>query len=564
MVGLCRLCAAVRKKDMLIPMNLDICQKVRECFGIEMCNSGDKLPKCACGICLETLQNTFSFFQKVKESQESLALLLSSSKDEKSETVNEVCVRLNESELTNSQITAQYIESVKDNKIKEVDIETDNVLTLDSMELNMQMIHRCIEEDGDDEYQSLEILNVMDVNSSLTDMDDRVGGESLSQLSENSTDVKIETYFLEDVDDDLEEGSEVNEETDTKSRDLNENNLKPTIIEILPANNCVINCSKSFETTEANNVQVNEWKLYTWICHSCSKICETFAALRLHAKENHEVHETNYLQFKCADCQKLCVHYNKFLNHVRFRHYPELSLRCDACDIQQESYQQLAAHRENCAAAQQYPLVDLCNICGKSFHSRNATLVHSRAQHNEEHSDKTNWHQCTQCEKKFKRVANLRAHEHIHSGLKEFACDICDRKFRQKHNLEVHLYTHINERVFECKICNKSLKTSNSLEKHQLIHKDIKKFACDYCDKEFRTKDAKLSHERIHTGEKPFKCKYCDRCFRFRSGLMGHINLHTGNRPYSCQDCSRQFTNWGNMNKHLKRCSKRQSSGKST
>ncbi|XP_014100196.3 zinc finger protein 485 [Bactrocera oleae] len=547
MVGLCRLCAAIRKKDMLIPMNLDIYQKLRECFGIEMCNTGDKLTKCACGICLETLENAFSFFRKVKESQESLALLLNSSKNDKLEIINEVCIRLNDND-----------------EIKGGNVETDNVLTLDSMELNMQMVHRCIE-DVDDEYQSLQILNVMDVNSSLSDLDNKAGQESPSQISENGADVKIETYFLEDVEDVLEEESELNEETTyTKSRESNESNFKSTVIEILPVNNTVSNCSKSIEATESNSVQVFEWRLYTWICYSCSEACETFAALLLHAKEKHEVQAVNYLQYKCADCQKICAHYNKFLNHVRFRHHPELSLRCDACDVQQESYQQLAAHRENCAATQQYPLVDLCNICGKSFYNRTATLVHSRAQHNEEHSDRTNWHQCTQCHKKFKRLANLRAHEHIHSGLKEFVCDICDRKFRQKHNLEVHLYTHINERVFECKICNKSLKTSTSLEKHQLIHKDIKKFACDYCDKEFRTKDAKLSHERIHTGEKPFKCKYCDRGFRFRSGLMGHINLHTGDRPYSCQDCNRQFTNWGNMNKHMKRCHNRQSSGKST
>lgn len=109
---------------------------------------------------------------------------------------------------------------------------------------------------------------------------------------------------------------------------------------------------------------------------------------------------------------------------MRFRHHPELSLRCDACDVQQESYQQLAAHRENCDATHLYPLLDLCNICGKSFHNRNATLVHSRVQHNEEHSDETKWHQCAQCDKKFKRVANLRAHEHIHSGTSGYFAQI--------------------------------------------------------------------------------------------------------------------------------------------
>ncbi|XP_011190935.2 zinc finger protein 62 homolog [Zeugodacus cucurbitae] len=556
MVGLCRLCAALRKKDTLIPMTFDIYQKLRECFSMEMCNTVDKLPKCACVICLEALQNAYSFFQKVKESQESLTLLLNSSKNDKFENINDVCIRLNDNELNTSPTTAQYTEAPKD-EIKENSIETDNVL-IDAMELNMQILDRCIE-DIDNEYQAVEILNVMDVNSLLSDIDDRAS-DTLSQLSENSTDVKIETYFLEDVEDVLEEESE-GEATGAESENLHENNFTPTIIEILPANNCGSSCSKSIETTEPNNIQILKWKLYTWMCYSCSETCESFAALLLHAKEKHEVQDVNYLQYKCADCQKICVHYNKFLNHVRFRHHPELSLRCDACDVPQESYQHLAAHRETtCKAAHLYPLVDLCNICGKSFHNRNATLVHARAQHIEE----TKWHQCAQCDKKFKRLANLRAHEHIHSGLKEFTCNICDRKFRQKHNLEVHVYTHIKERIFECKICNKSLKTSTSLEKHQLIHKDIKKFNCDYCDKEFRTKDAKLSHERIHTGEKPFKCKYCERSFRFRSGLMGHINLHTGERPYSCQECSRQFTNWGNMNKHMKRCHNRQSSEKST
>ncbi|XP_053968705.1 zinc finger protein 267-like [Anastrepha ludens] len=560
MVGLCRLCAAVRKRDMLIPMAVDVHQKLRECFALEMCQPGDKLPKRACAICLDTLQNAYNFFKKVQESQELLTVLFDELKEESNKN-SEVCMRLNE------EIDAKFhsTDVVKEDSVKNTDINGKRIIVSDSIQLNVELVKGNHERDEFEEYHVMESEELMRVET-LSINSERSGAKSPNQLSDSST--EVETYILEeeeDLEQEQEQIYELEPERLLKKDDkVTDSNCKSTIIEIIPSTNDDSRYSKCLQAEDNDKIQVAEWSAYSWVCYSCSETCENFFALLLHCKENHNIIDANYMKYKCADCHKICTHYNKFLNHIRFRHNPELSLRCDVCDAQHESYSQLALHRETtCAAAQSYPSIDLCSKCGKSFHNRNGTMVHARAQHTEGNSDEIKWLSCAQCDRKFKRVANLRAHEHIHSGLKEYMCEICDRKFRQKHNLEIHLYTHINDKVFECKICKKSLKTSASLEKHQQIHKDIKKFVCDYCDKEFRTKDAKLSHERIHTGEKPFKCIYCDRCFRFRSGLMGHINIHTGERPYSCQDCSRQFTNWGNMNKHMKRCHKRDSGEKS-
>ncbi|XP_036328092.1 zinc finger protein 665-like isoform X2 [Rhagoletis pomonella] len=546
MVGLCRLCAAVRKTDMLIPMSVDVCQKLRQCFAMEMCQPEDKLPRRACANCIEALQNSFTFFKKLQEAQETLALLFDESNKESSENIGEICLRINTNNKLEKEGNTKCETAVLSADLKDVAVGNntngDRLPILLPTQFNVDIG----QENAD--FDVVEVYPAMDTEAdfkaeSIVEESDCKGGKSPDQLSESS--MKIETWFLEEEEEDFEKQGNDDENQIEQNESNTLDNFKPTQ---LPA-----------KTTDENHML--EWGTYNWICYSCPEICDTFSALLLHCKEKHDVVDANNMQFKCADCQKICTHYNKFVNHVRFRHHPELILRCDACDVQKDNCTELAVHRAmSCMAAQSYPSINLCSICGKSFLSLNATLVHARHQHSDGIGDEIRWYQCAQCEKKFKRITNLRAHENIHLGLKEFACEVCDRKFHQKYNLEAHMQLHMNERAYECKICKKSLKTSASLEKHQLIHTDIKNFNCDYCSKEFRTKDEKLSHQRIHTGEKPYKCQHCDRCFRFRSVLMGHISVHTGERPYSCEDCGRKFSNWGNMNKHMKRCKKRKES----
>uniref|UniRef100_W8BRP7 Transcription factor E4F1 n=1 Tax=Ceratitis capitata TaxID=7213 RepID=W8BRP7_CERCA len=458
MVGLCRLCAAVRKTDMLLPMTKEVCQKIKECFTMEMCHYGDKLPKYTCCICFEALQKAFAFFKKVQESQESLKLLFADTKPKVSKANNG---------QTLSRTNNKQVENIRPNaKPSELDIEAiiDETNTHDK--LQSENLETNNEEDVFRLYQIIQTVESSDGESLLSENDIK-SNSSPKHFLEND---EIELFLLEQ--DEVRKGTEDIAEEQEENDDL-----------------IMLEEANSVNESTVSDIILNDTVGETLRTNNGKTLKETGKNIELDKKK---ACETSHLY------------------------------------------------------------VELRDTCGKTARDQNIALNSAKK------FDETKCNQCSYCDKKFTLLGNLRVHEKIHSGLKEFTCEICDRQFHQKHNLEIHMYSHVDDKAYKCKICKKSLKTPNSLEKHLLIHNDIKKFSCDYCDKRFRTKDSKCSHERVHTGEKPFKCKYCDRSFRFRSGLMGHVNLHTGERPYSCTHCSRQFTNWGNMNKHIKRCHNRQ------
>ncbi|XP_067635440.1 zinc finger protein 723-like isoform X2 [Eurosta solidaginis] len=550
MADLCRLCAAVYKKEMLDTITINMCQKLSECLGIEICQPGDELPKRACKRCATRLQDTYEFFHRIKESQESLNLLYGVSNDSSTDETN----RLNKNQFSIIDRVSDVAVETSDQEIILSDtadfVLEGNVAAQNenSDEVNCEL-YRVMKSDEDNLIESFIIQNESN------------NGEELLSEQDDDNEV-IETHIFKDDGETLLESYQNYEEYEGTDIGMPDNS-ETAVIQIIPQSQTATKDPQLNQTTTSDILQILKWKNYSWLCHSCSENCASFIALRQHVQEKHDTINYTSLQYECADCHKMSANYHKFINHVRFRHHTALRLRCDVCDIPQDNYTQLAYHRQSMCSdvAELYPLVDLCKICGKGFHDSHATSMHARLQHNNGEKNKSILHSCSQCKKQFKRTSILRAHEKLHSGPKEFVCEICDRKFRHKNNLDTHFYTHINDKVFKCKVCMKSYKTPVSLEKHQLIHKDIKEFTCDHCDKKFRTKDQKDSHERIHTGEKPYKCTVCGRAYRFRSGLMSHVSMHTGQLPYSCQNCDRRFSNWSNMNKHLKRCKSRKDKG---
>lgn len=81
MVGLCRLCASLRKADVLTIIkdeNSETCEKLRQCCRLDI-KIKDTLPKSICQECLDNLNISYKFYLKVKEAQETLHALYPSS-----------------------------------------------------------------------------------------------------------------------------------------------------------------------------------------------------------------------------------------------------------------------------------------------------------------------------------------------------------------------------------------------------------------------------------------------------------------------------------------------------
>lgn len=85
MVGLCRLCASLKKSDLLINIqdeSDEMCEKLQKCCGvcIEM---SDTMPKSVCQLCLDQLDVCYGFYAKVQEAQEMLRTLFPSKQAER-------------------------------------------------------------------------------------------------------------------------------------------------------------------------------------------------------------------------------------------------------------------------------------------------------------------------------------------------------------------------------------------------------------------------------------------------------------------------------------------------
>ncbi|XP_067126059.1 zinc finger protein with KRAB and SCAN domains 8-like [Centruroides vittatus] len=82
--------------------------------------------------------------------------------------------------------------------------------------------------------------------------------------------------------------------------------------------------------------------------------------------------------------------------------------------------------------------------------------------------DEERKHECTECEKRFKRKQHLENHMRSHSGENPFLCEFCGQRYSRYGNLISHQKVHLEERKFKCSYqkCTFSTKHKWSLKRH--------------------------------------------------------------------------------------------------
>lgn len=97
---------------------------------------------------------------------------------------------------------------------------------------------------------------------------------------------------------------------------------------------------------------------------------------------------------------------------------------------------------------------------------------------------------------------------------RNFLCDICNRSYRTKNDIVVHMRMHVNviENItIPCKLCERSFYFNHDLRRHMRSHSQLRPIICDICGESFKTGETLKTHMRRHTGEKPFQCTLCPK-----------------------------------------------------
>ncbi|XP_032728099.1 zinc finger protein 236 isoform X4 [Lontra canadensis] len=255
----------------------------------------------------------------------------------------------------------------------------------------------------------------------------------------------------------------------------------------------------------------------------------------------------------------------------------------------------LTLNAENTNYAYQVPNFHKCEICLLSFPKESQFQRHMR---DHERNDKPHrcdqcpqtfnvefnltLHKCTHngeeptcpvCNKKFSRVASLKAHVMLHEKEESLICSECGDEFALQSQLATHMEEHRQElaggRPHACKACGKDFETPSQLKEHAKTHYKIRvsstrsynrnidrsgfTYSCPHCGKTFQKPSQLTRHIRIHTGERPFKCSECGKAFNQKGALQTHMVKHTGEKPHACAFCPAAFSQKGNLQSHVQR-----------
>ena len=155
-----------------------------------------------------------------------------------------------------------------------------------------------------------------------------------------------------------------------------------------------------------------------------------------------------------------------------------------------------------------------CKLCKEKFKSAEPAEFHMRIVHGEGEKRVL----CSHCGKGFETILRARRHEISQHGTKDgikvpskedYQCTECGKKFKGKAQVKAHmLRIHSNARSWICEQCGKGFKTKEEVKTHMKTHGE-KTVQCDLCELKFRNKANLRKHRMRHTGERPNVCPYC-------------------------------------------------------
>ena len=113
------------------------------------------------------------------------------------------------------------------------------------------------------------------------------------------------------------------------------------------------------------------------------------------------------------------------------------------------------------------------------------------------------------------------------NGIPTIPCSQCDKKFRKVYNMRKHVVNiHNKIKRWTCQFCTKNFADKSTLTKHLLCHGYGEKYKCKDCGRESNSKDSMILHRNKHNNEKTHFCQECGKGFFKSSCLQRHSVSH--------------------------------------
>ncbi|XP_039762398.1 zinc finger protein 585A-like isoform X2 [Pararge aegeria] len=133
--------------------------------------------------------------------------------------------------------------------------------------------------------------------------------------------------------------------------------------------------------------------------------------------------------------------------------------------------------------------------CGKKFITRRLLLMHCRAKHGYEKTDK-----CSFCDYRASNAEQVKIHERLHTGEKPFICKTCSAGFHRKSSYLQHVAIHLPEKTVQCDQCPARFKSVTLMRIHKNRHRPSQyTFKCGVCNNSFARRRNVARHlQRVH------------------------------------------------------------------
>uniref|UniRef100_A0A1I7W9T4 C2H2-type domain-containing protein n=1 Tax=Heterorhabditis bacteriophora TaxID=37862 RepID=A0A1I7W9T4_HETBA len=307
------------------------------------------------------------------------------------------------------------------------------------------------------------------------------------------------------------------------------------------------------------------------------KIFQRFHAYIAHAKSHYKPDK-----FFCGSCSEEFEYYALFTRHRRLTH-PSQNDRISGANFSNElgfcpqcgrmiPLEQCASHRllhslHHKIDRKQERIAE--KVRERESHKNTIGNIEDESLSKKRKQVKPHKHSCMQCNKAFRRPAELRRHQAVHDNVLRWKCGMCEKGYAHQSGLLAHKKAvhSLDVTVRSCRICGQNFLKLSNLHRHIKTQHPLETrtavLDCPECPCVFATNGALNRHRKqVHAifshanGIGLFECEVCRRVFNRSFLLKRHRRFHnrtepSTSKPHKCNRCEKRFNLKSTLKLHL-------------